>query len=310
MTSGILNVNKPVGMTSFAVVSLVRRLTGVRRVGHAGTLDPIADGVLPVCLGRATRIVEYLVSAPKAYHAGIRLGAATDTYDSEGTVVATGDPSGVTREEVEAVLAGFVGEIRQLPPLYSALKHQGRPLYEYARAGKTVPRQERTVTIYRLELRCFAPPTLEIELEVGRGAYVRSLAQDLGERLGCHAHLERLTRLRSGPFALEDAIGLDELREAAEQGTWKELLYPADYVLESWYAALLGEEHSLDLCRGQLVELAPVRPELLNLAPDTPCRAYSHEGEFLGILRYRGGGRWHPEKVLGGALKNRPQIRT
>src|SRR3990172_1298093 len=173
MADGILNINKPRGMASFAVVSLVKRLTGVRRVGHAGTLDPIADGVLPICLGRATRVVEYLVDAPKTYHAVVRLGETTDTFDSEGTVVATADPSGVTQEDVERELSHFVGEIQQLPPMYSALKHEGQPLYRYARAGKTAPRELRTVTIYRLELRRFAPPVVELELACGRRAHLR-----------------------------------------------------------------------------------------------------------------------------------------
>lgn len=298
MASGILNVNKPRGMASFAVVSLVRRLTGVRRVGHAGTLDPIADGVLPICLGHATRIVEHLVDAPKTYRAAIRLGVATDTYDSEGAVVATADSSGITREDVETVLSHFAGQIQQVAPIYSALKFEGQPLYRYARAGKTVPRRERTVTIHRLALLRFTPPVAEVELEVGRGAYVRTLAHDLGEQLGCGAHLEGLTRLRSGPFSLDDAIELDELREAARRDAWQELLYPADRVLESWYAALLGEQHTSDVCRGRLLLLTPARRGLIDLAPDTPCRAYSHEGEFLAILRYRGAGRWHPEKVF------------
>ncbi len=298
MTSGILNVNKSAGMTSFAVVSQVRRLTGVRRVGHAGTLDPIADGVLPICLGHATRVVEYLVSAPKTYHAAIRLGAATDTYDSEGAVVATGDAGAVTREEIEAALAGFVGQIEQLPPMYSAVKFEGQPLYRYARAGKAVPRQARTVTIHRLELLAFTPPVVEIELEVGRGAYVRTLAHDLGEQLGCHGHLTGLTRLRSGPFSLAEALTLDELREVAGRGEWRELLCSADRVLESWQAALLAGEHTSDVRQGRLVVLEPARPELIGLPRETPCRAYSDAGEFLAILRYRGAGRWHPEKVF------------
>jgi tRNA pseudouridine55 synthase len=298
MAAGILNVNKPPGMTSFAVVSLVRRLTGVRRVGHVGTLDPIAEGVLPVCVGGATRIVEYLVAAPKRYRASIRLGASTDTYDSEGAVVATGDPSGVTREAVEAALAPFAGKIEQVPPLYSAVKFEGRPLYRYAREGKTAPREPRSVTVHWLRLLSFEPPVVEIELEVGRGAYVRTLAHDLGERLGCHAHLVRLTRLRSGPFRIEEAVTPDGLRAAAEQGAWEELLSAPDRVLESWYAALLGEGHSRDVCQGRLLILEPARPELLELAEGTPCRAYSSEGEFLAILRYRGAGRWHPERVF------------
>jgi tRNA pseudouridine55 synthase len=298
MVSGILNINKPRGMTSFAVVSLVRRLTGVRRVGHAGTLDPMADGVLPVCLGQAARVVEYLVGAPKVYHAAIRLGAATDTYDSEGTVVTTADPAGVTCNDVEAALAGFVGQIQQLPPMYSALKHEGQPLYRYARAGKTVPRQPRTVTVHRLELRCFELPVVKVEMEVGRGAYVRTVAHDLGERLGCGAHLETLTRLRSGPFSLESSTELDQFEEVVRCGSWQELLHPADRVLESWYAALLGEQHCLNVRQGRLLALVPTRPEFNDVALDTPCRAYSHGGEFLAILRYRGGGRWHPERVF------------
>ncbi|MCH8901325.1 MAG: tRNA pseudouridine(55) synthase TruB [Chloroflexi bacterium] len=299
MVEGILNVNKPRGMTSFAVVSLVRRLTGVRRVGHAGTLDPIADGVLPICIGRhATRIVEYLVDARKAYRAVIRLGVATDTYDSEGEVVATGDPSGVTRAQLETALRPFVGEIQQVPPIYSALKYQGQPLYRYARAGKTVPLKARTVAIYRLELLNFESPLVEIELECGRGAYVRSLAYDLGERLGCGGHLEGLTRLRSGPFLLKDAIGVEELEEVARHDAWQEVLSGVDRVLESWDAALLGQEHTIDVRQGRSLVLTPARPEAAEVAPDALCRAYSEAGIFLGILRYRGEGRWRPEKVF------------
>jgi len=296
--SGILNVNKPRGMASFPVVSLVRRLTGVRRVGHAGTLDPIADGVLPVCVGYATRIVEYLVSAPKSYHAVIRLGAATETYDSEGAVTVTGDASAVTREALERELRTFVGEIDQLPPMYSALKFEGQPLYKYARAGKTAPREVRRVRVYRLDLLSFEPPLVEVEMEVGRGAYVRTIAHDLGERLGCHAHLEGLTRLSSGPFALADAVTIEQLEAAAQAGTLEDLLHAPDRVLESWHAAILGRQHALEACRGALLALEPSRPEVQDLPPETPCRAYSDEGEFLAILRYRGGGRWHPEKVF------------
>lgn len=298
MTAGILNINKPKGMVSFAVVSLVRRLTGIRRVGHAGTLDPIADGVLPVCLGSATRIVEYLVSAPKAYSAVVRLGSSTDTYDSEGTVTATGDPGGVTREQLDVALRAFEGEIQQLPPMYSALKYEGQPLYRYARAGKTAPRKERTVSVYKLALISFASPLVELQMEVGKGAYVRTIAHDLGEQLGCHAHLEGLTRFRSGPFAVEDAVSPDQLEEAARNGVWEDFLHATDTVLEGWDAAILAEEHARDVCQGRLVELAYDRAQERRPALEAPCRAYSDEGEFLAILRHRGGGRWHPDKVF------------
>ena len=239
-----------------------------------------------------------MVDAPKTYHAVVRLGETTDTFDSEGAVVATADPSGVTQGDVERELSHFVGEIQQLPPMYSALKHEGQPLYRYARAGKTAPRELRTVTIYRLELRRFAPPVVELELACGRGAYVRTLVHDLGERLGCGAHVTELTRLQSGPFTLEEAVGLEEFRQAVEEGVWEELAFAPDRVLESWHAALLGRQHSFEARRGRLLVLAPVRQEFANLAPDTPCRAYSEDGEFLAILRYRGAGRWHPERVF------------
>lgn len=303
MTSGILNVNKPRGMTSFAIVSLVRKLTGIRRVGHAGTLDPIAEGVLPICLGQATRVVEYLIGQPKVYYATIRLGAATDTYDSEGAVTATGDPSALTEAEIASALQSFAGEIEQLAPMYSAVKHRGQPLYRYARAGKDAPRTPRKVKVYAIALRRFALPVIEVEMEVGRGTYVRTLAHDLGERLGCHAHLEGLTRTRTGPFRIEEAVGIDQLRAAAEAGTWEDLLIAPDRVLESWDAALLAEEHSREVCQGKLVLLETAASERPEAAPDSPCRAYSAAGEFLGVLHYRGSGLWKPEKVFAQAEK-------
>lgn len=296
MTAGIFNVNKPKGVTSFSIVQRVRRLTGIRKVGHAGTLDPIADGVLPICVGQATRVVDYIVGQPKLYRATVRFGSATDSYDADGETIATGDPSGITRADVEAALAGFIGEIQQMPPMYSALKYKGRPLYSYARAGETVPREARTVRIYRIDVVGFDNPVAEIELEVGQGAYVRSVAHDVGELLGCHAHMEGLTRVRSGPFELDSAIQIDELERVAERGDWQALLAPVDCVLESWRAALLGELHTSDVRQGRLLELKPVRSE--QFALETPCRAYSEDGEFLAILSYRGGNRWQPDKVF------------
>lgn len=296
---GILNLNKPLDIASFSVVSLVRRLTGVRRVGHAGTLDPAADGVLPICLGHATRLAEYLVDAPKAYRARIHLGVATDTYDVEGTVTARLDPSGVTEDDIRAALPLYTGRIEQLPPMYSALKHEGIPLYRLARAGQTVERAPRTVTIYRLELVEYAPPLLTVELECGRGTYVRTLAHDLGQHLGCGAHLAALTRTRSGPFLLEQALTLEDFRRAVREGRWQKFLHAADSVLLDWWAAVLGREHTDDIMEGRSVRLAPLRLErIVGLPPGTPCRAYSSEGHFLAILRYQEGQFWHPSKVF------------
>ncbi len=296
---GIFNVNKPRGLTSFSVVSLVRRVTGLRRVGHAGTLDPVAEGVLPVCIGQATRLVEEIISAPKVYRGTILLGITTDSYDSEGQVVATRDPSGVSEEQVRLLLPEFTGRINQAPPMFSALKHQGTPLYRLARRGEEVERPPREVMVYRFDLLRFEPPRLYVEVESGRGAYLRSLAHDLGERLGCGAHLEALTRARSGPFRLEESVTLDELRTAAEEGSWQRHLLPPDEALLGWQAAILGPEHTRRMRDGSVLLLAPARPDAFRgLPPDARCRAYGVGGEFLGLLRREAGEMWRAERVF------------
>ena len=178
---GILNINKPCGKTSFSMVAMVKRLTGERRVGHAGTLDPIATGVLPICLGQGTRVIEFLVDATKTYRAEIELGVTTDTYDADGRIIQRGDPSGISQDHLEAALASFCGLIRQTPPMYSAVKYQGKPLYKLARAGITVERRSRLAKIHRLELVDWQPPVATIEVVCGKGTYIRSLAYDLGQ---------------------------------------------------------------------------------------------------------------------------------
>ena len=195
---GILNINKPAGKTSFAVVAMVKRLTGEKHVGHAGTLDPMATGVLPVCLGQATRLVEYLMDTTKTYRAEIELGVSTDSYDREGAVTQKCDASAVTLAQIETALNSFRGVITQIPPMYSAVKHQGKPLYELARAGIDVERKARTAKIYSLEIRDWQNPFLTIEVNCGKGTYIRSLANDLGQALGCGATLSALERSRCG----------------------------------------------------------------------------------------------------------------
>lgn len=300
---GILNVCKPPHWSSFDVVSLVRRQSGVKRVGHAGTLDPAAEGVLLICLGRATRVVEYLMDAPKRYRARIRMGVATDTQDGEGTVIRRGDPSAVTREMVEEALASFSGEISQVPPMFSALKRDGVPLYRHARAGRTVERAPRRVRVYRLELVEFEPPSFTITVECGRGFYVRTLADDLGERLGCGAHLDELVRLGVGPFRLEASISIAALREALAGGGWRELLLPIDAVLLDWQAAILGDQNERHACLGRTLDLVPLEEaRVASLSEGALCRAYSLDGRLIALLRYRGDGTlWQPAKVLAGA---------
>ncbi|HEU0167523.1 MAG TPA: tRNA pseudouridine(55) synthase TruB [Chloroflexota bacterium] len=206
--TGVLNVNKPVGITSFGVVARVRRATGVRRVGHAGTLDPLASGVLLVCIGQATRIISYLQDSPKTYLAGIRLGRRTDTFDAEGRVI----------EELPVPerldLQPYVGHIRQTPPMYSALKRDGRPLYDYARKGEEVALEPRDVRIDSIELISWTPPDCRLRIVCGKGAYIRSLANDLG------GHLTSLVREAVGDFRVERAVSLDEL------SAWENELMP------------------------------------------------------------------------------------
>ena len=204
--SGILNLNKPIGCTSFDMVKRIRRLSGEKKVGHGGTLDPLASGVLPICLGRATRVSEFLADSSKTYRAVVTFGAATDTYDAEGKVTEEKDASHLTREIVEESLGPFRGIIMQEPPMYSALKHEGKRLYELAREGITVDRPKRETAVHKLEIISWDPPHATIYVDCGRGTYVRSLAHDIGQDLEVGAHLTELVRLRTGPFDIQDSV--------------------------------------------------------------------------------------------------------
>ncbi len=292
---GILNINKPPGCTSFSVVGLVRRLSGQRRVGHAGTLDPAASGVLPVCLGRATRVTEFLMDKPKTYRAQVELGVATDTGDAEGQVLRRGDPTGITRDAVVTALENFQGEIQQVPPMFSALKHRGRPLYELARAGVTVERPARPAHVYRIDLLDWAPPLLTIEVVCGRGTYIRSLAMDLGEKLGCGAHLRNLVRTRVGPFDITDAISLPDLESSSRAGYWLRHLDSLDTVLLDRSAIIAGAATEEYIRHGR-----PLSVEAVPAAnADESCRAYTLDGSFLGVLRFNSAtSQWQPEKVF------------
>jgi len=293
---GILNINKPKGMTSYGVVALVKRLTHERRVGHAGTLDPMACGVLPVCLGRGTRVVEFLAEAKKVYRAEIELGLATDTYDAGGRVTQRGDASGISRRQLKSALGSFRGRVMQRPPMYSAVRYQGRRLYELARAGITVLPPSRPAEIYRLELRDFGPPLVTLEVECGKGTYIRSLAHDLGQALGCGGHLKSLVRLGYGLFNIESAVTLPQLETACCHGYWRQLVYPPDIVLCHWPAVVLSDDKEQFIRHGR-----PLYLEADGASFDGRCRAYSQDGCFLAVLDYSAeNGQWHPVKVFSG----------
>lgn len=294
---GILNLFKPLGMTSMEAVRQVKRLTDERKVGHGGTLDPIATGVLPICFGQATRMMDYLVESTKLYRAQVLLGVATDTYDSHGEVVSTADPSSITRDIVETALEDFKGVVYQVPPMYSALKREGERLYNLARAGVDVPRAPRKTQVDKLELLEWDHPKLTVEVECGRGFYIRSLAHDLGEVLGCGGHLIALERLRTGPFTSESAVGIPSLETATNEGTWKELLHAPDAVLSHTLAAVVNRSQARMLQQGRPVALG-YRGKT-NYPQGKLCRVYTTEGRFFGLVRYQPIQRlWQPEKIF------------
>ncbi len=272
--TGILNIDKPAGITSHDVINRVRRVAQMRRVGHAGTLDPLATGVLLVCLGRATRLVEYLTGQPKTYEAVIRMGQTTDTYDAEGTITAEHSIA-FTEADLAPALTQFRGEIEQVPPMYSAVKQDGQPLYKLARQGKEVARPSRRVTIYELGILDWQPPLLSLRITCSKGTYIRSLAHDLGEVLGCGGHIAALRRTAVGSFTLDTAVSLDDLTPD-NLGNY---LLPMDTAVSHLPRLDLPELDANRLLMGQTVFRQPEQPmaELV--------RAYGTDGRFIGIVR-------------------------
>jgi tRNA pseudouridine55 synthase len=296
---GILVVAKPVGPTSHDVVGLIRRLSATKRVGHGGTLDPFASGVLPIFLGRATRLVEYHLGDRKRYRATVCFGASSTTDDLEGALTPAPGPA-PSRAEVESALDAFRGAIEQRPPAYSAIKVAGRRAYALARAGQAVELPTRHVTIQRVEIvdwddTTTGEPIAIIDLECSAGTYVRSLARDLGEAVGSAAYLGALSRTASGTFTLDDAIPLDDVRAAAEAGP-SELagrLRPIDAGLD--LATLTVPDGSLiALGRGQAVGVPPGSPDVGN---DAPVRLVDRRGRLVAIARLVGT-KLAPDKVL------------
>ena len=295
--NGFLVLSKPKGMTSMDVVRVVKRLTGIRkRVGHGGTLDPLAEGVLPICFGQATRLMEHLINQPKEYSMTVRLGVETDTYDAEGVVVEERDASGITREDVEAALRPFQGVFQQKPPMHSALKKDGHRLYELARKGVELDLEPREVQVYSLSLESFEDCLVTIRVECGRGMYMRSLAHDLGHQLGCGAHAASLVREKAGTFRLDDALTVEQFTKAAEAGRWRELIRPIDAPVLHMKSVLVSEAAERHLRNGQPVSLGH---QGLYAGHLESYRAYAGDGRFLGVVRFdRPQNRWEPFKLF------------
>jgi tRNA pseudouridine55 synthase len=272
-------------------VAQVRRLstrtTGTKKVGHAGTLDPMATGVLIVCLGQATRLSEYAMQSKKQYWTTVHLGIETDTYDAEGKTVATYDAAQITREQVEATLAEFQGAIQQMPPMYSAIKKDGQKLYELARQGKTIELEARPVTLYSINLIEWNAPQFVIDVTCSPGTYIRSLAHDIGQKLGVGAHLAALERTRSGGFSVSNAVTLDTLLKADD---WQQYLIPPKIALSDWQSIELTQEQINEIQVGRFIA------NDVNLQ-ESAIMAYMPDGHLLAILENRGN-LLKPQKVF------------
>ncbi len=278
MINGILNIDKPGGLTSHDVVQRVRWLSGQKRIGHAGTLDPLATGVLLLCLGQATRVVRFLQAMPKLYQATIRLGVETDTYDADGRVVARQTVPPLHKAQIAAMLDRFQGNIDQVPPMYSALKRNGQPLYKLARAGRVVERPPRRITIYTINLLQWHSPDLTVTVRCSAGTYIRSLAHDLGATIGCGAHLIELSREAVGAFHRQDAVTLANLEGAT---SWQRFLQPLDVAIAQLPRLEATAPEARLICHGQVPfawqESVPPRPWL---------RVY-HDGILLALLAWK-----------------------
>jgi tRNA pseudouridine55 synthase len=292
--SGFLVVDKPPGMTSHDVVDVARRWLGTRRVGHLGTLDPQATGVLPLAVRDATKLVSFIEGGAKAYVGAIHLGVRTDTLDGDGQVLARFDGPLPGEAEVAAVLAGHVGEILQTPPMYSAVKKGGVPLHRLARRGEHVEREARRVRVTRFALVRYEPPRVRIEVECSPGTYVRVLAADVGDRLGCGAYLEELRRTRSGPFTLAHAATLEALEEAAHEGRLAARLIPPVEVLGLPLLRLAPEDAHRVAHGGEV----PVPRSRFPDGPGTRVAAVDPEGALVAVMELGPDYRVRPLRVL------------
>lgn len=291
---GILVLDKPQGLTSNGALQRVKHLLNAAKAGHTGSLDPLATGVLPLCLGEATKYSQHLLEADKSYRAVARLGVITNSGDSDGDVMETREiPAGLDRDRMEAVFASFRGAIEQVPSMFSALKQNGRPLYELARQGIEVERAARPVTIHRLELLELGPDSFEIDVECTKGTYIRTLVEDIGLALGCGAHVVALRRTRAGMFGLEDSLTIEQIEAHLEGGKPVEsLLRPVDTLVNALPVVEINAEQAVSLLKGQPVRMAPSKDRGL-------VRVYGDQ-RFLGLADCSAEGQLVPRRLVNG----------
>ncbi len=291
--SGVLLLDKPAGLSSNKVLQRVKNLFKAAKAGHTGSLDPLATGMLPICFGEATKISAFLLDANKRYRFSCQLGQTTTTGDTEGEVVNTADFSAVTTKDIERLLPDFTGDIEQIPPMYSALKHNGQRLYKLARQGIEVERKPRTVTIFDIKLHALEDGIMELEVTCSKGTYVRTLAEDIGEALGCGAHIAQLRRLSVGPYEGE-MVTVQALEELVEQGTHMldKLLLPVESGVADWPDVHLGADAAFYMSQGQ--------PILVPHAPTEGWVRIYDQQKFLGVGEVQDDGRVAPRRMLAG----------
>ena len=293
--NGIVLLDKPVGMTSNAALQTVKRLFRAKKAGHTGSLDPLAGGLLPLCFGAATKVSAFLLEADKRYRVTIKLGVKTTTGDAEGEIVARRAVPAIAPEALQAVLSRFIGAIEQIPPMHSAIKHQGQPLYKLARKGIEVARNARSVTIYELDLLRAEGDELDIDVACSKGTYIRTLAEDIGEALGVGAHVTALHRTATGPFGGEQMVSLAMLEAAATEGyaALDRFLLPMESALEHWPEVCLSDDLAFFLRQGQAV-----------FVPRAPTQGWvrlrTADQRFLGVGRVLDDGRVAPKRLIGG----------
>lgn len=291
--NGIILLDKPKGLSSNKALQRVKRLFDANKAGHTGSLDPLATGMLPICLGEATKISAYLLDSNKSYIADCQLGVRTDTGDAEGEVIFRGALTNITQSLVEQVLPKFRGEIQQIPPMHSALKKDGVPLYKLARKGIEVERQPRTVRIDVLKLLHFQGDCLKLEIRCSKGTYIRSLVDDIGEVLGCGAHLAGLRRTQVDPFNEPDMVSLDDLNTMQEQGVTSldSALLPVETALANWPSVTISPENESYLRQGQSIFMPKLESDVL-------LRLHGESGSFIGIGIVNDEGRLAPKRLM------------
>ncbi|MCL4159819.1 UNVERIFIED_CONTAM: hypothetical protein GTU68_052775 [Idotea baltica] len=288
---GIVLLDKPLGLSSNAALQRAKRIFNARKAGHTGSLDPLATGVLPICFGEATKVSSFLLDSDKRYTTVAALGETRTTGDKEGEVVQTRDIPEMTQESIEAVLTQFRGDIEQIPPMHSALKHEGTPLYKLARQGISIERKVRHVHIYELNLLEFTADSFTLDVKCSKGTYIRTLVEDIGEVLTCGAHLSYLRRTEVTPFNSQVIYTLDELEALAEQSELGNTLLPIDHAIPHWPMLTLNEEDTQRLCNG-------IRVTLDNVPEADGIRLYGPDGKFLGVGQRHESGQLAAKRLL------------